>query len=82
MSKWDKIFIFGVIVCILGMLTITAIQKENLEVENKFLKEENHMLKNALADLGAEIEELSTTIERLEEDKNVAYKWNDNIEGF
>ena len=82
MSKWDKIFIFGVIVCILGMLTITAIQKENLEVENKFLEEENHMLENALADLGAKIEELSTRIDESNRESGKEIEWNENMEGF
>ena len=82
MSTGDKIFIVGVVVCILGMLVVTAIQKENLIVENEFLKAENHMLKNALADLGAEIEELSTAVDNLQEEMVKETEWNNNMEGF
>ena len=82
MSTGDKVFIVGVFVCILGMLVVTAIQKESLITENEFLKAENHMLKNALDNLGAEIEELSTVVDALKQEQNRGKEWNNNIEGF
>lgn len=82
MSTGDKVFIVGVFVCILGMLVVTAIQKESLIIENEFLKEENHMLKIALDNLGAEIEELSTVVDALRQEQNRGIEWNNNMEGF
>ena len=60
------------------VIFLTFIHHVNdLEEENKFLKEENHMLKNALADLGAEIEGLSIMIDKLEQERNRGNTWNE-----
>ena len=60
------------------VIFLTFIHHVNdLEEENKFLKEENHMLKNALADLGAEIERLSIMIDKLEQETNRGNDWNE-----
>ena len=60
------------------VIFLTFIHHVNdLEEENKFLKEENHMLKNALADLGAEIEGLSITIDKLKQETNRGNEWNE-----
>ena len=65
------------------VIFLTFIHHVNdLEQENKFLKEENHMLKIALADFGAEIEELTTTVDALRQEQNRGIEWNNNIEGF
>ncbi len=42
--KEQTIFVIGVIICLLGMLTITTIQRENLIIEKEALKVQNHML--------------------------------------
>jgi len=69
-----SIFIIATLVCLLGIFL--SEKADRLETENEFLKAENHMLKNALADLGAEIEEMSTQIERLMKEETRAEDWN------
>ncbi|GAG58452.1 unnamed protein product [marine sediment metagenome] len=76
MANTDKVLIFLVIACILGMLTVTAIQHEVLTVENKYLKEQNHMLKTTLEIYEAEINEMSTTIDTLGGEADKASDWN------
>jgi predicted PurR-regulated permease PerM len=59
------------IMCVLAAGVVTSLVKEN-----NLLTEENHMLKNALADLGAEIEEMSSQIDNLIYDLNRGIEWN------
>ena len=60
------------------VIFLTFINHVNdLEEENKFLKEENHILKNALADLGAEIEGLSIAVDNYERERNRGNEWNE-----
>jgi regulator of replication initiation timing len=65
------------IMCVLAAGVVTSLVKEN-----NLLTEENHMLKNALADLGAEIEDMSNQIDNLMKEAGKEIEWNDNIEGF
>ena len=72
----DMVTVF--LACLLFMFVVLAtVGIVNLSEENKILKEENHMLKNTLADFGAEIEELSTTVDRLMENLNRGNDWNE-----
>ena len=77
--KEYTLFIIIFIICILGMLTVTTIQRESLIIENEALKAENHMLENALNDLGVEIEELSTTVDELIRESNRGDDWNEEV---
>lgn len=89
MKKRDVIFIIGVIVLLFIILTITSYQYEELLLENIYLKEDNrllkdrnHMLENCLENSEAQVEKISTTIDKLREEQNRGIEWNKNVEEF
>ena len=77
--KEQTIFVIGVIICLLGMLTITTIQRENLIIEKEALEVQNHMLKIALENSEAQVEKISTTIDTLRRELNRGSEWNERM---
>ena len=60
------------IMCVLAAGVVTSLVKEN-----NLLTEENHMLKTARDDLGAQIEELSNMVDNLKREINRGNDWNE-----
>ena len=77
MKTRDVVFVILVLMAFFISFIATTIHNENLALENEMLRDQNHMLKTTLKDFGAQIEELSTTIDELKEELNRGNEWNE-----
>lgn len=77
-----KFLEYVLVVLVILIVALVFIGFVTAVIELEKVREENHMLENALADFGAEIEELSTTVDELRQELSRDIEWNNNIEGF
>ena len=76
MKRYEYVVVIVLAIIFLILVTLAIGIIVGLVEENEFLTEDNHMLKNALDDLGAQIEELSNRVDALNEEWNRVEEWN------
>jgi ABC-type bacteriocin/lantibiotic exporter with double-glycine peptidase domain len=79
--KFNGYLLVVVVILLIALIFIGLVTRlMELERKNRILIEENQMLKNALADFGEKIEELSTVLDILRQELDKQNDWNEEVQ--